>query len=363
MLPLQPKISEISSEFPIVKSFKKAAQEGAKVAGFAFSVSSSKMTCSKKDNLKSTKCQNCPVTLYAVLDKKAEAWVVQSSKNQHNHKLLLQSQVHCLYQHQILNPEQKETVYTMIKSGASVQSVADAIYWKHSTVYTKDIVNKRDRIKNALNKGSNHGSIRNLFFTHIESAYQTAICPEVLIVDATSQALRKAANIVFPEAKKIVHIWHMLAQNLRTMCRKFFNNEDDYNKLLLSIQKVAYAEEISIVKKAFDEKKDKECWINVFTKNYLHMGVYLTQRAEESHGYLKKAIEAASGLDQYDSMPMLSSSLLPDIAINKALYMLKEKYKNLNNCGSKATFLNKINTLIDKEIVTPKALLCIKNRG
>ncbi|CAG8731261.1 4377_t:CDS:1, partial [Dentiscutata heterogama] len=66
---------------------------------------------------------------------------------------------------------------------------------------------------------------------------------------------------------------------------------------------------------------------------------------------------------KHNSMHMLSSSLSPDIAINKALYMLEEKYKNLNDCGSKATFLNKINTLIDEEIVTPKASLCIENRG
>ncbi|CAG8720524.1 10116_t:CDS:2, partial [Dentiscutata heterogama] len=162
--------------------------------------------------VKSTKRQNCPVTLYAVLDEKAEAWVVQSSKNQHNHELLSQS-----------------------------QSVADAIYWKHGTVYTKDIVNKRGRIKNALNKGSNCDTTMQLM---------------QMLEERQSQALRKAVNIVFSEAKKMVCIWHMLVQNLRTACRKFFDNKDDYNKLLLLIQKVAYAEEMSIVEKAFDKVKE-----------------------------------------------------------------------------------------------------------
>ncbi|CAG8775542.1 3293_t:CDS:1 [Racocetra fulgida] len=59
----------------------------------------------------------------------------------------------------------------------------------------------------------------------------------------------------------------------------------------------------------------------------------------------------------------MSLSLLTDTAINKALYMLEEKYEKLNDGGSKATFLSKIEALIIEEIVTPKALLCIKNKG
>ncbi|CAG8788314.1 20858_t:CDS:2, partial [Dentiscutata erythropus] len=45
-------------------------------------------------------------------------------------------------------------------------------------------------------------------------------------------------------------------------------------------------------------KKDAECWMHVFTKNYPHMGTQSTQRAEGSHSALKKAIEASSGLEQ-----------------------------------------------------------------
>ncbi|CAG8755954.1 20552_t:CDS:2, partial [Dentiscutata erythropus] len=100
-----------------------------------------------------------------------------------------------------------------------------------------------------------------------------------------------------------------------------------------------------------------------FHKILFAYGIHSTQRAEESHGCLEKAIEAASGLDQHDLVPILPLSLLSEIAINKALYILEEKYKSLNDCGSKATFLNKINTLIDKKIITPKASLHIENRG
>ncbi|CAG8755951.1 20551_t:CDS:2, partial [Dentiscutata erythropus] len=48
MQSLQPKIPEIGSEFLAVESFKKAVQESAKIAGFAFNISSSKMTRSEK---------------------------------------------------------------------------------------------------------------------------------------------------------------------------------------------------------------------------------------------------------------------------------------------------------------------------
>src|SRR6185437_2011367 len=93
--------------------------------------------------------------------------------------------------------------------------------------------------------------------------------------------------------------------------------DEDYDELLLSVQKVAYAEEMNIVEEAFDKvkkaamksrdpsyiqnyleewKKDSECWMHIYTKNYPQ--VQSTQIAEGSHSNLKKAIEAASGLDQ-----------------------------------------------------------------
>ncbi|CAG8631002.1 7250_t:CDS:2, partial [Racocetra fulgida] len=40
-----------------------------------------------------------------------------------------------------------------------------------------------------------------------------------------------------------------------------------------------------------------------------------------------------------------------------ALYKLEEKYDHLNDSGSKATFLHKIEALVSEEIVIPKAPL------
>ncbi|CAG8540275.1 8787_t:CDS:1 [Cetraspora pellucida] len=599
----QPQIPEVGDEFPTAENFKEMAQQGAKAAGFAFSISSSKMSGGGKGGhtpfitlqctmggiyrnnhkineetrkrKKLSKRQNCPVVLQAVLNENTRTWIVTSSKSVHNHELLIPSQIHCLPQHRHLNTEQKELVHIMLKSGTSTRSTADAIHWKQSTVYTKDIINERDRIKNALNESTNHdttmrlikmleerqyilrhlltkdGHMLNLFFTYIEAARQVAICPEVLIIDATYKtnlyklplintigisnignakalntyqiaiawvaneqeptyewflftlketiydiffcspevfvsdralALRKATDKVFPEAKKMICIWHMFAQNLRTTCRKFFDSDEEYNELLLAVQKVAYAEEMNEVEKAFKEisqaimksrdpeyiqnyleewKKDAKCWMHVFTKNYLHMGTQSTQRAEGSHSALKKAIEASSGLEQvflhidrafrqhqlqtnealgsnilsadpficndkrfelllgkisrwaidrikkevceidenknvnnnscncslrlnyklpcrhiilptgpvplnlvhkrwhlkHDSVSSIPLLLSIDMTISKVLYKLEEKYEHLNNSGSKATFLHKLETLVTEEIPVPKAPL------
>ncbi|CAG8639339.1 16858_t:CDS:2, partial [Racocetra fulgida] len=174
-------------EFLTAKSFKKAAQQGAKAAGFAFSISSSKLACSEK--VKFTKRQGCLVKLNTILDEKAGVWVVHTSETNHSHNLLPPSQVHCLHQHRLLNTEQKELVHTMIKSDASVRLVADTVYWKHGTEMS--IAEKAfDKVKEAATKSRNLNYIQ----------------------------------VYFEE-------W----------------------------------------------KQDAECWINVFTKNYLHMRVQSTQ--------------------------------------------------------------------------------------
>ncbi|CAG8461893.1 13889_t:CDS:2 [Cetraspora pellucida] len=122
MLSSQPKIPEIGSEFLTAESFKEAAQQNTKAAGFAFSMLSSKLLYGEKGGhipyillqcimggkyrnnhkftketrkrIKSTKCQNCSVILYAVLNENAEVWQ--------------------------LNAEQKKLVHIMLKSEALV---------------------------------------------------------------------------------------------------------------------------------------------------------------------------------------------------------------------------------------------------
>ncbi|CAG8522498.1 19153_t:CDS:2 [Dentiscutata erythropus] len=163
------------------------------------------------------------------------------------------------------------------------------------------------------------GYMLNLFFTYNEAAHQVAIYPEVPIVNATYKtniyklslinavgvsnvgdskalntytiaiawvfisdralALRKAADKVFSEAKKIICIWHMLAQNLQTA--------------------FAYAEKMNEVKKAFNEvnkaamKSKDPKYIQTYFEKWKN-----NAESEGSHSALKKAIKAASGLKQ-----------------------------------------------------------------
>ncbi|CAG8738072.1 35366_t:CDS:2, partial [Racocetra persica] len=120
------------------------------------------------------------------------------------------------------------------------------------------------------------------------------------------------------------------------------------------------------------------------------MGIQSTQQAKRSYAGLKKVIEVASGLEQgflyidrafcqhklkingalglnivFADLFILNNKrfeqLLEKIS-SKALYKLKDKYKNLSDCRSKTTLLDKIETLVAKEDVIPKALLCIKSK-
>ncbi|CAG8522519.1 19154_t:CDS:2 [Dentiscutata erythropus] len=162
MLQPQPQIPEVGDEFPTVESFKEAAQEGAKAAGFAFSVSLSKVFGGEKGGhtpyiiLQCTMGVNIEITITSlkklekerspqtILNEDTKVWIIKSSKTEHNHELLLLSQVHCLPQHRSLSTEQKELIHIMLKSGASTQSIADAIHWKNGIIYTKDIMNEHD---------------------------------------------------------------------------------------------------------------------------------------------------------------------------------------------------------------------------
>ncbi|CAG8625957.1 3876_t:CDS:2, partial [Dentiscutata heterogama] len=265
MLSLQPKIPEVGSEFSTAESFKEAAQQGAKAAGFAFSVSSSKLSCSEKETkkkIKSIKCQNCPVTLYAVLNENAGIWVVRSYKKQHNYELLPPLQVYYLYQHQQLNAEQKKLVHIMLKSGALLLQKLE----------------KRNYILRHLL--SKDGYMRNLFFTHIEAASHTAVCPEELIVNANYKTnLYKlplinavgVSNIGNAKSLNMYQIAIAWVENEKKYTYEWFLNtlkdviydayfcspevlfQIDYDKLLLLVQKIAYAEEMNIVEEAFDE--------------------------------------------------------------------------------------------------------------
>ncbi|CAG8670583.1 1937_t:CDS:2 [Dentiscutata erythropus] len=477
----QPQILEVGDEFLTAENFKEVAQQGAKAAGFAFSVSSSKISGGGKGGhtpfitlqctiggtyrnnhkineetrkrKKLSKRQNCPVVLRAALNENTRTWVVTSSKSVHNHELLIPSQIHCLPQHRHLNTEQKELVHIMLKSGASTRSIADAIYWKQSTVYTKDIINECDRIKNALNEGTNYdttmrlikmlekrqyilchlltkdGHMLNLFFTHIEAARQVAICPEVLIIDTIYKTNLYKLPLINAVGISNIEVFGLdRALALRKAADKKVAHAEETNKVEKAFKEVSQAtmkiRDPEYIQNYLEEwKKDAECWMH---------------RAERSHSALKKAIEASSGLEQvflhidhafhqhqlqtngalgsniaidrikkevceidenknmnnspcncslrlnyklpchhiipptgpvlltlvhkrwhlkHDSVPSIPLSLSIDMTISKVLYKLEEKYKHLNDSGSKATFLHKLEALVTEEIPVPKAPL------
>ncbi|CAG8585439.1 21057_t:CDS:2, partial [Gigaspora rosea] len=124
-------IPEVGDEFLSEERFKEAAQQGAKAAGFTFSVSSSKASDGGKGSHTPFITLQCMMRVG--LNENTKVWVVTFPKSEHNHELLPLSQVHCFPQHRHLSTEQKELVHIMLKSWASSQSIADTIHWKHGT--------------------------------------------------------------------------------------------------------------------------------------------------------------------------------------------------------------------------------------
>ncbi|CAG8791507.1 921_t:CDS:2, partial [Dentiscutata erythropus] len=292
-----------------------------KAAGFAFSVSSSKITCSEKE-----------------------------------------SQVHYFYQYRILNPEQKEIVHMMLKSEAPVQ------------------------IKNALNEGSNHDMT--IYFIQMLKEHQYVV-HHVLSKDGSIEmldewvhstqraeeshgCLKKAIEAASGLDQVFLHIncafhQYQLKKNRAfglniVSVDPFILNNERFEQLVGKISKWA----IDRIKREICEAEEKNS--NNVYNNTCECSLKLNFKLPCRHtipltGPIPLSIIHSRWLLKYDSISILSSSLLPDIAINKALYMLEEKYRSLNNCRSKAMLLNKINTLIDEKIVTSKALLHIENRG
>ncbi|CAG8544874.1 18826_t:CDS:2 [Gigaspora margarita] len=208
------------------------------------------------------------------------------------------------------------------------------------------------------------GHLTHLFFSHVEVIKCVARCSEVLIIDYTyktniykyplvsavginnigsekgalatyqiamawmedekvfmsdrDQALRNASYKVFPESNKMLCVWHLLEQNLRTNCRKLFKDENNYElfkkedeALRFALSKEQIPQLLNAVKKAAEKShtpkkvisyiqtwmKDADTWILAYTKNYCYMGISTTGRSESSHRAFKQAIETASDLE------------------------------------------------------------------
>ncbi|CAG8705270.1 45710_t:CDS:2 [Gigaspora margarita] len=181
MLLSQPKIPEVGSEFPTVESLKEAAQQGAKVAGFAFSVLSSKMLCSRKEH------------------------------------------------------------------------------------GTEDIVNKYNKIRNALNKGSNNNTTMQLLQKLEECNY--IVC-HLLSID-----------VIFGNAKSLntYQIAMAWVENEKEHTYEWFLNtlkEVGYNAYFCSLE-IFVSNRSQALQNAANKKKDSEYWMHINTKNYPHMGVQL----------------------------------------------------------------------------------------
>ncbi|CAG8746800.1 5061_t:CDS:2, partial [Gigaspora rosea] len=96
-----------------------------------------------------------------------------------------------------------------------------------------------------------------------------------------------------------------------------------YNDLLLSIQKVAYAEEMNEVEKAFNEVNK----VAMKSRDPKYIQNYFEEWKKDAECWMH------------------------------ALYKLEARYEDLNDSGSKATFIHKIEELATEEIAVPKAPL------
>jgi len=54
------------------------------------------------------------------------------------------------------------------------------------------------------------------------------------------QALRNASDKVFPESNKMICVWHLLEQNLRTNCRKLFKDENNYELFKKEVEALCF---------------------------------------------------------------------------------------------------------------------------
>ncbi|KAG9295787.1 hypothetical protein G9A89_009016 [Geosiphon pyriformis] len=213
----QPQIPAISSEFLTVESFKEATQQSVKAAGFAFSVSSSKMFHVGKVN------RTPFVTLQCTMG---------------------------------------------------------------------DIINECGRIRNALNKGSNHDTTPVCSSSYIIKRwpyakfvlYTLKLCVKWLYLPfINAVGISNIGNAKVLNTYQIAIAWIVNEQEytykwfLFTLketiydtffCSPevfFFDSNKNYDKFLLLVQQVA--KEISTVKKAFNEKKDAKDWDSINAAN------------------------------------------------------------------------------------------------
>ncbi|CAG8843933.1 26994_t:CDS:2, partial [Gigaspora margarita] len=256
-------------------------------------------------------------------------WNITKVALVHNHPLLKFDEVATFPQHRTINLSQKRLIQQLHNSNAPtrvIMTAANKIVYS-GIIHPKDIVNEHAHIRFALNEGPNDdpmwkllrffeecsyivipsktakGYLTHLFF-HTELAKCIAKCPEVLIVDSTyktniykyplvsaiginnisnkkgvlasyqiamawiedeNQVLRNAMAKVFPQSNKMLCIWHLLEQNLKTNCHKPFENENDYELFKKEVEALCFTSEkekipksLNAIKKAAEKAHDPE---------------------------------------------------------------------------------------------------------
>ncbi|CAG8787781.1 2477_t:CDS:2 [Dentiscutata erythropus] len=337
------KLPNVDDMFLTLEALEEAAQAAAKAQGFAFSRQNSNL----KENHNRSPYIVLQCTKTTVIKKDLSiVWIITKTEYVHNHLLLQLDETVSLPQHRNLSIDQKKLLYELHNISTPTRIITTAINQLSSggIIMPKDVVNKHARIRYALNEGPNadsaqkllrllkqrdymievlktpDGHLTHLFFSYVEAIMHVAKCPEVLIVDSTyktniykfslvsavyeaygcipnvfmsdrDQALRNASNKVFLEANKMLCIWHLIEQNLKTNCYKLFDNNDDYlefrtqvRALHLTFDKKHINAAMNSIKIAAKKARDPQKPL-----------IYIGSLMKDSE--LWRAIETASGLE------------------------------------------------------------------
>ncbi|XP_078159354.1 protein FAR1-RELATED SEQUENCE 5-like [Carex rostrata] len=140
--------------------------------------------------------------------------------------------------------------------------------------------------------------------------------PYVIITDREF-ALINAINIVFPECKHLLCVWH-IEKNILTKCKKYFETEEiwvgflsSWKNVVYSSTELEYKEHWKEFESKYMEKKKaleyienvwlplKEKFVGAWTDQYLHFGNRASSRAESAHAKLKKYLQVSTG-DLYE---------------------------------------------------------------
>ncbi|CAG8832309.1 21142_t:CDS:2 [Gigaspora margarita] len=343
-----PKLNE---RFEFLEAFENAAKSAAKAHGFAFSRKDSNLVGHKtklpfvvrnalRKKKKNSKRDRCPVYIRAVIkyysmvnSSDKPKWVITKVVLKHNHPMLKVDEIATYPQYHVMSD--------VVNECACIRLALNEGSNENSTQKLLKLLEECNYIVVPLK--TTKGYLTHLFFSHVEAIKCIARCPEVLIVNSTyktnvykypfvsaigvnnisnkkgalasyqiaiawiedenrDQALRNAASKMFPVSNKMLCIWHILEQNLKTNCHKLFKEDDDYQvfkkeveALCLTLYEENIPELLNTVKKAAEKlhtsekviayintlMKESNTWISAIWK-YLQLEAIETAKDLES---------------------------------------------------------------------------------